>query len=69
MEVSVDVIEILHDANLIPVSTEEGYQFFFVHATEDRALADLKAIYMQNRQDSTRFFGIKVLDGMPGPGK
>jgi hypothetical protein len=36
-----------------------------IHAAEDGALANLKAIEMKDWKDSARLFGINVLDSMP----
>lgn len=53
MEICVDVIQVLNNAHLVSITREEGDQLFVVHAAIDGALADLKAINVENRQDGT----------------
>lgn len=48
VEVIVDVIEVLNNAHLVPVARKQANDLPVVHTTENRALADLEAIDVQD---------------------
>ena len=53
MEIRVDIIDVFHEPNLVPVPSKEGEKFFMVHAAENRALADLESVQVENRENSS----------------
>lgn len=65
MKIRVNIIEVLHKANLVSVSAEQRNQLFVVHAPEDRAFADLEPIEMKNGKNSTGLLRVDVFDAMP----
>ena len=65
VEVGINIVEIFHKANLIAISTEQGHELFVIHASENRAVADLEAIEMKDRKDGARLFRVDVFESMP----
>lgn len=53
VQIRVDIIDVLHKSDLIPISAKESYKLLVIHTSKDSTLADLEAIYMQDRQDCT----------------
>jgi hypothetical protein len=63
----VDVREIVaHYSNLVAVTSKKGDKLLVIHTTVDSSFADLEAIYVNDRQNSSRFLRIDVLCSMPG---
>lgn len=44
MEIRVYIIDILHEANLVPVATEKSNKLLVIHASKDGPLTDLESI-------------------------
>ena len=64
-EVLVDVLEVLDDANLVAVASEESCDLLVVHRAVDGSFGDLEAVHMDNRQNRPRFCGVDVLVTVP----
>lgn len=54
-----------HNSNLVAVTGKKGGKLLVIHATVDGSFADLEAVHMNDRQNSSRFLGIDVLGSMP----
>lgn len=50
---------ILDEADLVPVASVQQCQFGVVHGTRNRALRNLEAVDMKDREDGTGLFGVK----------
>lgn len=53
VEVRVDVLQVLDNTYLVPVSGEESGYFFVIHATKDGPLADFEAVQVQDWEDGS----------------
>lgn len=65
VEIRIDIIDILDNPDLIPVSAEESQEFLRVHAAKDGSLTDLEAIQMKDWKNGSRLFRVEVFDRMP----
>ena len=65
VEISIDIVEIFHKANLITVSAKQGCELLVIHATENGAFTNLEAVKMKNWKDGPGLFGVNVLDSVP----
>lgn len=50
MEIGVDIIQVVSEANLVSIPGKETEKLFLVHATEDGSRTNLETIQMQDWQ-------------------
>lgn len=65
MEIRIDIVDVLYNPDLVPVSAKESQKLLRVHAPEDGPLTDLETIQVKNRKDGPGLFRVEVFDGMP----